>query len=183
MIDLVPLTADYLRSILDYDPVTGVFIWRERPLAHFRTIRAGKIWNGAFPGTVAGTLTHHGYRQVNIGTKLYKASRLAWLYMTGQWPSEVIDHIDGNRSNDAFCNLRDVRLIENCRNQKTPSHNTSGICGVSWVASRNKWLATIKVRGIAKNLGRFAAKDDAIAARKAAEAVYGFHPNHGRIGQ
>lgn len=80
---MTELTAEVLRSKLDYSPETGVFTWR---------VRAGKAW----PGRVAGSPDSWGHTQIRINTRKYAAHRLAWLYMTGNWPADMLDHIDGN---------------------------------------------------------------------------------------
>ena len=99
----VELTHDYLKSVLIYKPKSGVFHWRHTNEAH----RAGEI---------AGSKNQQGYLQILVGGKIYRAHRLAWLYMTGSWPSRMIDHRDRNKLNNSFENLRDVSNSTNLRN-------------------------------------------------------------------
>lgn len=161
------LTQDYLKSQLHYDPESGVF-----------TRRVAR--HGCRAGDVVGGLNTAGYVVIQIDRKIYQASRLAFLYMTGAFPPYHADHIDGNPRNNGWANLRAVTAAENSRNQKTPRHNTSGHVGVGWDSKKGRWLAQIMVDHKTKKLGRFKNIEDAIAARKAAEAKYNFHPNHGR---
>jgi hypothetical protein len=154
-----------LKELLDYNPETGVFIWK---VANRRTKS----------GSVAGTLCN-GYVKIGIGGKHYSAHRLAWLYVYGIFPKKQIDHINQDRSDNRILNLREVSTIDNGRNRVMQKNNTSGITGVQWRKSRGKWVSVIKIAGELRYLGCFSVKEDAIKARKEAEAKYGFHPNHG----
>jgi len=98
-------TLNYIRSILDYDPFeTGLFVWKEQI---GRRIRVGEV---------AGSYDKDGYIIIQIGGVKYKAHRLAYLYMTGEWPEEEIDHKDGNPANNVWSNLRDSTRVENIIN-------------------------------------------------------------------
>ena len=91
--------------------------------------------------------------------------------------AKAVDHIDGNRSNNRWANLREATRKTNARNMKRPSNNTSAVAGVSWHKKAGKWRAFLA----GKHLGLFVSKSDATRARKTAERKLGFHPNHGRI--
>jgi len=166
------LTQERLKQLLNYDPETGVFTRMTR------TANSVKI------GEEAGAIhqyTHNLiYREIGIDRATYKAHRLAFLYMTGEMPSDKVDHIDGNGLNNAWANLRSVSNLENCRNQKRFINNKSGHPGVSWYARDGVWRAAIGTGGAKKHLGYFANLDDAIAAKKQAEIALGYHENHGR---
>jgi hypothetical protein len=112
------MTQAYLKSILDYDPETGVFVWKVKP-AKNRNV-----------GDIAGTINANGYRLINHGKTLYRAHRLAFLWMTGRWPKECVDHIDGNSRNNAWSNLREATKRQNGQNSKTRSHNTLQVKGI-----------------------------------------------------
>jgi hypothetical protein len=114
----IMLTIERLKELLHYDPDTGMFTWR--------------VNKGPFlAGDVAGRTVKTGkYWRVGIDGKRYIASRLAWLYMTGVWPSYDIDHINRDRQDNRFCNLRDVTTSQNCFNTGKRSHNTTGYQGV-----------------------------------------------------
>ncbi len=162
----------YLRNALDYDPQNGVLTWRKRNDVLPR-------WNTSWAGKPAFTALHNGYPMGRLDYRKYAAHRVAWAIYYGRWPKEV-DHINGNRADYRVENLREVSRAENAKNLAKPKNNTSGFIGVSWSKTCNKWLASIRVQGKRIGLGFFDNKDDAIAARKAANVKYGFHQNHGR---
>jgi hypothetical protein len=106
------LTAERLRELLDYDPQTGNLIWRQK--AHGRPA-----------GEVAGCRTSRGYWRVGVDRVEYKAHRLVWLHVYGEWPSKQIDHINRNACDNRIENLRDVTASENLVNRRR------------WAASRS----------------------------------------------
>lgn len=150
------LTAERLRELLVYEPVTGVFRWRKSPA---RRIVVGSV---AAPKT----------QKILVDGKMYKASRLAWLYMTGQWPKFVVDHGNRNPKDNRWENLRDVTQRINMQNTERHPNNTSGRKGVSWDTRRSKWVAHITLNYRFKFLGYFSDKEAAIEARKAAEKTH-----------
>lgn len=129
------LTVDRLRDLLNYDPHAGLFTWRlGRPKCK--------------AGSVAGGISSHGYWRIGINGAQHYAHRLAWLYMTGKWPSEHTDHIDGDKLNNRFANLRDVPELVNHQNKRQPQKNNKcGALGVSWCTRSRKWRAQIKGPG------------------------------------
>ena len=131
-------------------------------------------------GKPVGCVGSDGYLIVTLDGKQLKAHRVAWAIHHGKFPEGHVDHINGDRTDNRIENLRDVTRQENQRNLKKPSHNKSGVVGVSWDASRGSWYASIQVGGKTKNLGRWQDKRCAVAIRRVAEHVYGFHENHGR---
>jgi len=162
------LTQEELKRRLSYDPETGIFLWI-LPIAH--NVKAGDV---------AGWPAERGYWRIMLDGNGYGAHRLAFLYMTGEFPVNVVDHIDGCTSNNRWSNLRAVSHIENCRNQRIPKNNTSGVLGVSWHKQCSKWVVRIMVDGKKKHVGLFTDIADAIRARTSAERQYGYHENHGR---
>jgi hypothetical protein len=142
------LTYDMLRAALSYDPDTGMFVWKYR--AHIL-----ERVNSRVAGKVAGSLRPSGYLSVQIEGESYQIHRLAWLYMTGEWPKGGIDHKDLNRSNNQWSNLRCADQSKNMANQKICPRNTSGFKGVSWNKEKKKWQAYIKVNKKRKALGYF----------------------------
>ena len=169
-----------LLKYLSYNPETGSLVWLARSRTEFGSDQAHKAWNTRFAGTTAGRICQNGYRSVRFGKKSFLAHRLIWLMVHGAQPPAMLDHINGIRSDNRLCNLREVSRAENGRNAKLASNNTSGVVGVSWVNRDSRWVAAIKTNGITKQLGRFKKFADAVAARKSAESAFGFHPNHGR---
>jgi len=162
------LTQEYLKLILHYDPDTGIFTWLSP-----RVLRIKK-------GNVAGVAEASGYIRVQIKGKNYSMHRLAFLYMTGAFPAEHTDHINRNRSDNRWLNLRAVSNSVNQKNAKKRSDNKSRITGVHWDARSKKWCSKIKV-GKSIFIGLFEDFFEAVCARKSAEVLYGFHPNHGRV--
>jgi hypothetical protein len=132
------LTAERLRDVLHYDPGTGVFTWR------VRTARCVHV------GDVAGMIN---VRRIRIDGRLYKASRLAWLYMTGEFPVSGIDHTNLIRADDRFCNLREATASQNQANAPMRKDGKSGFKGVH--RRKNKWVAEIQVNGKQIFLGSF----------------------------
>lgn len=139
------LTLELLKSQLHYDPVTGVFTWLVS-----RGYGPAKIEAGATAGTPSD-----GYVHIYLFGTPYKAHRLAWFYMTGEWPEVDTDHQDLNRSNNAWSNLRDATRSQNIRNITLRADNKSGFKGVFWHKQRQKWTARIHDDGRYKHLGMF----------------------------
>lgn len=140
------LTAVRLRQLLDYDPGTGAFTWR---------VLTGK----ARPGEPAGYLAGDDrLKRVHIGIagRRYKAHRLAWLYVHGEWPAGEIDHRNGDPSDNRIDNLRVVTRQVNAQNMRRPRGQTaSGLLGAHWDRRRNNYRAHIKVDGQVRYLGAF----------------------------
>lgn len=166
------VTQEELKRLFYYDPDTGIFT---------RLVRASQ---NTRIGDVAGcrsTKKHSGksYLEFSINNKIYKAHRLVFLYVNGYLPDNKVDHINGNGCDNRLENLRIVDSSENQKNQKKPSHNTSGVVGVCWHKQLNKWAASIQVMRKKISLGCYLDFGDAVLARKNAEVKYGFHKNHG----
>lgn len=141
------LTAARLREILDYCPSTGVFSWR---------VPSGR-WGRIKAGSAAGSPNHYGHLRISINGTSYYAHRLAWLYVTGEWPVNDIDHINSNRADNKFVNLRDVAHRTNAENRSRAHRNkASGLpLGVSLDRRDGAFRADITVDGKAISLGRF----------------------------
>lgn len=152
------LTAERLRSLLDYDPATGVFLWR---------VRRGP---SALAGSIAGHIIAGGYRLIGVDGTEYYAHRLAWLYVHGAWPTGHIDHQNVTPGDDRISNLREATRSQNLANRPAQSNNTSGLKGVSFHKGAGRWRATIQH----KYLGLFDTAEEAHAAyRAAASRVFG----------
>lgn len=176
---------DLLNQLLTYEPDTGKLFWKERPVEMFNSDKQSSahnaaIWNGKNAGNEAfKTQLPLGHRYASINKIKMLAHRVIWKMVTGE-EADVIDHIDGDPSNNSFTNLRSVSQQENGRNMKLRKNNTSGVMGVEWVESRQRWHARIHFDYRSKFLGSFDTFEEAVAARKAAETQYGFHENHGK---
>ena len=160
-----------LKELLLYNPDTGVFTRRLNTRNRFKA------------GQIAGSLTSKGYIDLSLDRKTYSAHRMAWLYIHGVEPVDQIDHINHNRSDNRLANIREVSASENSRNRSCYSRSSKKggpLMGVRWDKDRGRWLAQIKIGGIAKHLGRHKDLFSAICARKSAELKHGFHSNHGK---
>ena len=157
------ITAEKLRELLHYDPATGIFTWK---IGSANQVKAGDA---------AGCPTGNGYLQIRLQSRLYKAHRLAWLYVYGEWPEDQLDHINRNRSDNRISNLRDVTQKQNHQNRSKSSNNTSGHTGVVWHKQRSKWQAKIMHNKKDISLGLFTNIEEAIASRKAGELKYWGH--------
>jgi hypothetical protein len=152
------LTAARLRELLHYDPETGVFTWRVR--------RRSGVKGRVAPGDIAGSLQSKGRDRLRIGIdyKVYRAHRLAWLYMTGEWPSRLVDHKDLNGLNNRWDNLRLATHSQNTTNSRVRSDSISGLKGVSFHKIKNRYQARIKVDRKTIRLGYFNTAEEAHAA-------------------
>lgn len=179
------LTRDQVARLLRADFDTGKLYWLPRTPDMFTDGRRSAetvcaAWNCQFANKEAFTSKiSGGYHSGVIFYRVYFAHRVIWLLAHGEWPSADVDHINGDRSDNRLVNLRSVSRAENGKNQGIPRNNKSGILGVCWSKNAAKWQAHIRVGGAQKHLGFFVDLSAASAARKAAEAEFGFHPNHG----
>lgn len=138
------LNFTYLHEVLDYNPDTGIFIWKNPTSTCVKT------------GDIAGWIDFHGYHSIRLNKKIYRAHRLAWLYVYKKFPLKNVDHINGIRTDNRIENLREATTSENAQNKKkSMSNNKTGYLGVSKITNKNKWCAFIKVNGKNKNLGTF----------------------------
>lgn len=172
---------------ITYDPKTGKFVYKTATPEMFGAgkrhmsaeVRA-RIWNTKNAGREAGAICSQGYVTMSVGAKTYKAHRLAFLLMTGEMPKSQVDHINGDRADNRWENLRDVPKLLNALNQKRHSTNKSGVTGVRFAAHINKWMAYIGHDNRMHHLGVFDTLEEAAEARWKAEEQLGFHENHGR---
>lgn len=160
----MPLTVERIRQLIEYRPETGLFYWLVNRNSH-----GGKAKAGAIAGTPSD-----GYVQIGIDGRHYKAQRLAWLLMTGSFPpkGKVIDHINRDRADNRWANLRLADRTQNCINSGPNPRNTSGVRGVSWSRAKRAWDARISFRGKTILLGTHELIESAIHARKLAEQRY-----------
>lgn len=156
------LDQSLLKTLLRYDPDTGVFTWLQS--------RGGT----ARRGSVAGNVQAKGYRYININRHLVGAHRLAWLYVHGKWPESDIDHINRNRDDNRIANLREATRSQNMRNSVRKRTAHSPFQGVCWDKQSNKWLASITSHGRLIHLGRYETAEFAHEAYvKASREVHG----------
>lgn len=148
---LKDLTAEEIRSLFAYDPEEGLLRWR-KPSGRYGRIPAGSIAGGVASNS-------EGYRNVNVRGKLYRASRLIWVYMTGEWPPHQVDHEDRDTGNDKWKNLRLATGSQNKANcGKYKSKNGGGMPkGVQAVKKRRsiRYRAIATKDGVREHLGYF----------------------------
>jgi hypothetical protein len=150
------LTAERLRAVLEYEPTSGNWTWR-------RTTS-----NRAVAGRPAGKLGKIGYVRIGVDGHRYLAHRLAWLYMTGEWPSDEIDHKDTDGSNNRWNNLRAATSQQNKYNLSINSRNKLGLKGVCFDPRKGRYRASIRIESRQKFLGYFESPDLAHEAYAAA---------------
>lgn len=148
------LTGTIISNVLDYDPETGLFTSKVSS-----SPRRQK-------GSIVGGLSDQGYVLISVNKCLVRAHRLAWVWMTGRWPVGDIDHINGNRSDNRFCNLREATRSQNLQNSGLRCDNKTGVTGVIFDRARKKYKAYIRVGGKQKIIGRYSSMKDAVAARR-----------------
>lgn len=151
------LTQSHLKKLLKYNPETGLFTWRV-----YRSQLAKKR-------QIAGSINKDGYRRITIDGQSHTASRLAWLYMEGYLPEHDIDHINRDRDDNRWKNLRHVSRSCNLKNKKVSICNKSGVTGVCKNPVTGKWRAALMVNGVRLSLGHHDTKIKAVEARWSAE--------------
>jgi hypothetical protein len=159
------LTAERLREAFDYNPETGTFRWRIRPISHFRSTRTWNAWNARFAGKATGSDRGDGYIALRFDNMSHRAHRMAWLYMTGEIPSGEIDHINQEPSDNRFANLRVVSRAVNQQNQRRAqrSNKSTGMLG-SYKQPSGRFVSSIRVNDKQTYLGTFDTAPEAHAA-------------------
>lgn len=140
-------TAERVRELLSYNPETGKFRWRIKRLG----CSSGKC----------GTINQNGYHVIRLDFVAYKAHVLAWYYVTGVWPDRFVDHIDGDKLNNKFENLRLATPGQNAMNRKMHKNNKSGFKGVTYNRLARKWQANITVNRKIMYLGLYVTPEEA----------------------
>lgn len=170
------ITQEMVQDFFHYNQLTGVFT-RLKEYDSYGNIR---LINEPVLGK-----NNRGYHWCGVFGKQCLVHRLVWLYMTGEHPTDEIDHVNGIRDDNRWCNLRQVTAFENSRNQGVRRDCTSGVRGVTYVdrtnyRGRSYWQARISQKGVRYCLGHFKTKEEAVEARKQAEIDFGYHQNHGK---
>ena len=168
-----------LRELLAYNTATGLFRWLPRDASWFPDDRAAKSWNTRFANRPTFVnVNKQGYYYGVVLCHRALAHRVALAIGDGEWPPEHCDHINHDRLDNRFSNLRAVSQAENSKNLGPIAIGQSGHRGIRLSLS-GKWDVRISHQNKAIHLGAFVKKDDAIMARAEAEIKYGYHPNHG----
>ena len=148
-----------LSEWLAYSPETGEFTWLKT---------SGK----GYAGRIAGTRHAKGYITISVRGRMMLAHRVAWLFVNGKWPSQQIDHVNGDKADNRIANLREATNAQNHCNRGPQKNNTSGVKGVYWFKPNRQWKAQIQVGGKQITLGYFHEFDAAVRCRKEAERKY-----------
>jgi len=178
------ITADEVNQLLAYNPDTGALTWKARTPdmfedgAHSAEHTCAK-WNGRYSGKEAGNVKSSGYRKLSIFNRSFRAPRIIWLLMTGAWPKGEVDHVNLNKDDNSWSNLRQASRAQNNSN-KSARPSESGIKCVRFQKSSGNWLARISVRGQEIHLGSFDSSE--AASRAYAEAAMRFHGEFARVG-
>lgn len=151
----VEISQRLLISVLRYDPTSGEFRWKETRNGFCKK------------GSIAGILHKKGYIDIQVFGQTLKAHRLAWLYVYGQWPDDQLDHVNGNRSDNRICNIRQATNAENQWNSGIRKDSTTGVRGVK--RQGEKFIVRIQKNKKRTFLGSFDCLSDAAYARKQAE--------------
>lgn len=176
-----------LRQQFDCDFATGAIFWRNRIEADFPPERR-KHWrrfNKREAGREAFKMSNQGgYKFAYIGGKKLLAHRVLMAMKNCIELADLgeVDHINGVKSDNRAQNLRIVAHQENAKNMRRYRNNKSGVTGVEWETYHKAWAAKIGLNGRQRKLGRFKCFGKAVAARKSAEKLLGYHVNHGRAG-
>lgn len=177
------LTQSVLKELLRYDPETGFFRWRERDVNWFVDKPHCRSFNTRWAGKKAGVrATFNGYSRIEIGILgvKYKAHRLAFLYVYGRWPTEIL-HYDQDGTNNKLSNLSEGTHADNMRNLKKPITNTSGVMGVQSHGPCGRWRVRFRHNGRFVEGGRlFTSFREAVLRLSELRVQYGCHPNHGQ---
>jgi hypothetical protein len=154
------ITQARLKEVLSYCPDNGIFTKR-------------------ITGKAFGNSHNRGYLKGYVDGATYLLHRLAFLYVTGSFPNDQVDHINQDKKDNRWANLRDVSHSENHKNMPMQSNNSSGVTGVHYAKNKGTWVAYIKVNNKRKHLGSFLEKGEAVQARCSAMQDHNFHVNHG----
>ena len=153
-------TAEEAKKVWNYDPESGILTWKN-PCNR----------KSQFIGKRAGYTDPIGYTYVSFKNSRYLLHRIIWLIVTGKWPENEIDHINGIKNDNKLENLREATSVQNKMNCEKRKRNKSGYKGVSWDKQKQKWRAQISIRGKRLHLGYFdnkglAAYEYNLAAKK-----------------
>ncbi|WXX00952.1 HNH endonuclease [Salmonella phage 1586] len=148
------ITQERLKELLEYNPDTGIFIWKSR-----KVDRSG--FNKQFAGKIAGNPQNNGYINITIDSEVHGAHRLAFLYMEGYMPARV-DHENRVRSDNKWLNLREATVSQNGANALKYSNNSSGYKNVYWTKKTCRWQVQVMKDGKSYSGGYFTNLKDAV---------------------
>lgn len=168
--------AEFLRQLFIYDEETGNLIWQPRPESSFSDARSYKSWTTQFCDEIAGSVVcdkdGNNYREIQYKKTKWRAHRVVWKMHYGTEPPEILDHIDGDGTNNRIENLREATVQQNGWNVKKSSRNKSGYKGVSFNKEKGRWRAAIRVARKDILIGYYKTPEEAYAAYQKASAAY-----------
>lgn len=136
-----------VNQIFNYDNLSGKLTWKIKPADRYHI------------GSDCGTINNFGYRHITYKGKKYLAHRLIWFIETGNWSKYQIDHINGDKLDNRFSNLREVTNRQNSQNFKI--HRNGHLVGTSFNKKRKIWESYINIDGKKVHLGYFSTQEDA----------------------
>ena len=157
------ISFEKLDSLFEYLPETG------------QLKRKVTVSPNAVVGSIAGVVNSNGYVKVGVENKVYAAHMIVWTLVKGVWPTTIIDHVNGVKSDNREDNLREADTVRNAYNQVKPRNNKSGYRGVYLDTTRNsakQWKASCSVNGKRSTIGYF------LTAQLAHEALVKFRELH-----
>lgn len=164
---IAPPDKERLLHLLYYNPDDGWFTWKQN-----------RNWK-AIQGSRAGCLSKRtGYRVLTLDGVEYLEHRLAFFITTGLWPDQV-DHINKNRADNRFCNLRESCFELNLKNKSKYTNNTSGETGIYWSKQHSRWRVQVSNKGVKKYGGLFINLADAVVARNSLQREFSYYEKHG----
>ena len=158
-------TIEELREYLDYDPETGVLMWKKRPS---RRVKQGQV--------AGGSLNGEGYNQLGFSGMKFLAHRVAFALHRGRWPSPCCDHIDGDKTNNRADNLRECSASENQRNRGLSRNSTTGVKGVRRLSGG--YLAKVVINRCGHNKWFRQLEDAAAYVKRLREQLHGEFARH-----
>lgn len=160
------LTQAQLKELLNYDPATGAFTWVAR-------------LGSARPNTPASAhVDQYGYKRLMVHGRPYAQHRLAWMYMTGEWPAQQVDHLNGNRGDNRWVNLREATDAQNRQNMAKKAGTRSRLQGVTWFPRDGKWRSRLTINYKSHFLGYHDTEEEAHQAYLKAKAkLHTFQPS------
>lgn len=169
-------TPEFLRSVLNFDPKSGILYWKARS-------DVSRTWNTRYAGKPALACDRgDGYLTGTVNGKRLSAHRVMWALVYGAWPISEIDHINGNPSDNRILNLRLASRSENCINIAGRRHGVRCFKGVYWYEKLGRWVAKVTPKGKTKHLGYFASEVEAAEAYdRAAIQVFGEYAKTNKI--
>lgn len=179
----IEINQQIIRTLIEYNPDTGVVIWKRRDPSHFKTERSCKIWNTRHAEKPAGrvSFTNKNYKTkiIRIFGKDYYTHRIIWMYFYGDQIPAQIDHINHDATDNRIDNLRDGTTI-NHLNRSMHTKNTSGVSGVHYCKRSKKWIASCSINNVRKPIGSFSSIEEASSVVVSYRKSVGFTETHGK---